>query len=292
MMKGYDLRGIGAIRILRPNRFFVIAPKSLWLAQTRFIDAISGTEMQMNNSGDTATAQRVSREFQLDAANPAGEWQSAEPVRFSADWQGNNDDKTLGSEVRVLWSPEMLHVRFACHYRELFVFEDSDPNGRRDYLWDRDVVEAFLQPADSMARAEESRAALGMTGEDTRHPMISYENVEKDFDAPYASYKEFEVAPNGMWIDLDIIPGGRGNLKSGLTRSVQIDEKSRIWTAELAIPMKSLTSKFHPKASWRVNFYRVEGKAEPRKYLAWQPTMAPQPNFHVPEKFGTLQFRE
>ena len=248
--------------------------------------------MQMSNSGDTTTAKRVSREIRLDAANAAREWQSAEPVRFSADWQGKNADKALETEVRILWSPEMLHVRFACHYLELFVFEDSDPNGRRDHLWDRDVAEAFLQPPDSMAGAEASRAALGMTGEDARHSRISYENVAKDFDAPYASYKEFEIAPNGMWIDLDIIPGRRGNLKSGLKRSVQIDEASKVWTAELAIPMKSLTAKFHPKASWRVNFYRVEGRAEPRKYLAWQPTMAPQPNYHVPEKFGTLQFRE
>ena len=246
----------------------------------------------MNNSSDTASAKRVSREIRPDAANPAREWQSAEPIRFSADWQGKNDNPALETEVRVLWSPEMLHVRFACHYLDLFVFEDSDPNGRRDYLWDRDVAEAFLKPPDSMAGGKERRAALGVTGEDAPHSMISYEDVEKDFDAPYASYKEFEVAPNGMWIDLDIIPGGRGNLKSGLTRSVQIDDTSKMWTAELAIPMKALTSKFQPMASWRVNFYRVEGKAEPRKYLAWRPTMAPQPNFHVPENFGTLQFRE
>ena len=248
--------------------------------------------MQMNNWGDTATTKRVSREIRLDAANPASEWQSAEPVRFSADWQGKNDNKALETEVRVLWSPEMLHVRFACHYLELFVFEDSDPNGRRDYLWDRDVAEVFLQPPDSMAGAEGSRAAFGMAGENARHSIICYQNVKNDFDAPYACYKELEVAPNGMWIDLDIIPGGRGNLKSGLTRSVHIDEESKVWTAELAIPMKSLTLKFDPMACWRVNFYRVEGKAEPRKYLAWQPTMAAQPNFHVPEKFGTLQFRE
>ena len=37
-------------------------------------------------------------------------------------------------------------MRFACRYRELYVFEDSDSDGRRDHLWDRDVAEAFLQP--------------------------------------------------------------------------------------------------------------------------------------------------
>jgi hypothetical protein len=26
--------------------------------------------------------------------------------------------------------------------------------------------------------------------------------------------------------------------------------------------------------------------------MAWQPTHTPQPNFHVPEKFGLLKFAE
>jgi alpha-galactosidase len=103
-------------------------------------------------------------------------------------------------------------------------------------------------------------------------------------------YREFEVSPNGMWIDLDIFPGGLADLKSGLKRSVYLDEKSHTWAAELAIPMKSLTPEFDPKSVWRVNFYRVEGRTEPRTYLAWLPTNTPQPNFHVPSAFGYLRF--
>jgi len=93
-----------------------------------------------------------------------------------------------------------------------------------------------------------------------------------------------------MWIDLDIFPGGLADLKSGMKRSVFLDEKARRWVAELAIPLKALTPRFDPKAVWRVNFYRVEGKEEPRAYLAWRPTGTPQPNFHVPAAFGTLRF--
>jgi alpha-galactosidase len=93
-----------------------------------------------------------------------------------------------------------------------------------------------------------------------------------------------------MWIDLDIFPGGRADLKSGLQRAVVLDEKSRVWTAELAIPMRAVTTKFDPSAIWRANFYRVEGRKEPRTYLAWQPTHTPQPNFHVPKAFGKLRF--
>jgi alpha-galactosidase len=198
----------------------------------------------------------IAREIQLDSANPAVEWRLATPIRFSADWQGKNGDPRLETEVRVLWSPSSLYLRFVCRYRDLFVFEDSDPNGRRDHLWDRDVAEAFLQPEPSSERR----------------------------------YKEFEVAPNGMWIDLDISPSGLADLKSGMTRSVHIDEQQRHWAAELAIPMTSLVASFDPAVTWRANFFRVEGQSEPRQYMAWQPTLTPQPNFHVPEAFGTLRF--
>ena len=191
-----------------------------------------------------------------DAADLASEWNNADPVSFCSDWQGKDPDPARNTEVRVLWSQRMLHLRFECRYRELFMFEDCDPNGRRDHLWDRDVAEAFLQPDPS-----------------------------KD-----GFYKEFEVSPNGMWIDLDIFPAGRADLKSGLQRSVMLQEGSRTWIAELAIPMKSLTAHFDPAAVWRANFYRVEGKKEPRAYLAWQPTNTPRPNFHVPSAFGRLRF--
>lgn len=201
-------------------------------------------------------ASRVFSGIRLDASHSAPEWQSAQPVNFNSDWQGKNPDPALETEVRVLWSPTALYLRFVCRYRELFVFEESEPNGRRDHLWDRDVAEAFLQPDPSVERF----------------------------------YKEFEVAPKGMWIDLDISPSGLADLKSGLTRSVHVDAKRKIWTAELAIPMQRLTASFDPKKIWRANFYRVEGKAEPRQYLAWQPTHTPQPNFHVPKAFGTLRF--
>ena len=158
----------------------------------------------------------------------------------------------------MLWSPETLYLRFDCCYQELFLFTDSDSNGRRDHLWDRDVAEAFLQPDLSQERY----------------------------------YKEFEVSPNGMWVDLNIFPGGRADLKSGMTRSVVLHEVQRSWRAVLAIPMRSVTASFDATAGWRVNFFRVEGPKEPRHYMAWQPTHSPQPNFHVPGAFGRMRFEK
>ena len=90
-------------------------------------------------------AMYVVEEIALDAAHPAPEWQSAHPVVFCCDWQGKNSDPERETQVRILWSHKILFLRFDCRYRELNVFEDSDPNGRRDHLWERDVAEAFLQ---------------------------------------------------------------------------------------------------------------------------------------------------
>src|SRR2546427_255620 len=70
----------------------------------------------------------------------------------------------------------------------------------------------------------------------------------------------------------------------------QGNDAAKIWVAELALPMKCFVARFDPAATWRVNFYRVEGAAEPRFYSAWQPTQTPAPNFHVPEAFGELVF--
>jgi len=206
---------------------------------------------------DTVTAVRVAHEIALDARHPAAEWQAAEAVSFCADWQGKNPDSSRQTQIRLLWTPTILYLRFECRYRELFVFEDSDANGRRDQLWDRDVAEAFLQP-------------------DPSRPHY---------------YRELEVSPNGMWVDLDIFPEGRRDLGSGLERSVWLDREHHVWAAELAIPMKALTVKFDAPAEWRVNFFRVEGAREPRFYSAWRATNTPQPNFHVPPAFGKLHFQ-
>jgi alpha-galactosidase len=212
----------------------------------------------MNAPNTTATAVRF-----LQSTDPQGfpqdsAWETAPPIRFNADWQGHHADPQRETEVRLLWSPETLYLKFHARYREITVFPDADPSDRRDHLWDRDVAEVFLQP-------------------DSSDPL---------------RYKEFEVSPNGMWIDLDLCHGQRRDLQSGLRRRVVLNQETHTWIAELALPMKSLTPSFDPAAIWRVNFFRVEGPAEPRFYSAWQPTQTPQPNFHVPEAFGKLFFAE
>lgn len=209
----------------------------------------------------TAIALALSGGLDKDGFPAPNAWENARPVRFDADWQGKNSDPQRSTEVRLLWTKETLFLRFQCRYRDLTTFSDSDPDGRRYQLWDRDVAEVFLQP---------------------------------DPPRPHR-YWEFEISPNGMWVDLDIDldkpPGHKGNPLSGMKSRVHVDEKQKIWTAEVALPMRTLAPNFSSQADWRVNFFRVEGPTEPRFYSSWQPTGTPKPSFHVPEVFGKLSFR-
>lgn len=208
------------------------------------------------NFARQAVAAPLTSPLKLNAADPSEQWKSAAPIEFLTDWQGKNPDPLRQTEVRVMWSAAALYLKFDCRFRETFVFPDAEPSGRRDGLWERDVAEVFLQP---------DRSQL-------------------------YRYKEFEVAPNGQWLDMDVCARQFRELQSGLERSVHLDSAKRQWVAELKIPMKSLTDTFNPSSVWYVNFYRVEGAREPRTYLAWCPTNTPQPDFHVPTAFGRLLF--
>ncbi len=207
---------------------------------------------------DAAFAVRLVTAVDAEGFPAERAWEMAPPVRFCADWQGKNSDPQRETEVRALWTREWLYLRFIARYRTITVYSDAEPNGRRDQLWDRDVCEVFLQPPGSKP----------------------------------GCYKEIEVAPNGFWIDLDIAPGKKQDLQSGLRRRANVDEQNKAWQAVVALPMKSLAERFEVPTVWRANFFRVEGASEPRFYSVWRPTNTPQPNFHVPEAFGGLVFTE
>jgi hypothetical protein len=184
------------------------------------------------------------------------DWQRAKPITFCHDWQGQNEDPHRSTAVRLLWTSNHIYLRFCCRYRSIHVFPNADSNGRRDELWNRDVVEVFLQ-ADR-------------------------------FGEKY--YKEFEVSPNRQWLDLDITPQGLRHIASGMRSNVSVEEEDKTWTAVIAIPIAAITSAFDPVQSWRVNFFRCEGVEPQRFYSAWQPTETEKPSFHIPQKFGWLRF--
>ncbi len=187
-------------------------------------------------------------------------WQQCQPVEIKHFWSGEPAPPARHAEARIYWSSEALHVRFVCAQQEPLVVSDNPQTEKKTLgLWDRDVCEIFLAP-------------------DPLNP---------------SRYFEFEAAPTGEWVDLGITvtPTGREtdwDFASGFTTAAKLEHD------QIMISMRIPWSEAIPKPKtgdlWRVNLFRCIGPEAPERYLAWLPTKTPEPNFHVPEAFGTLRF--
>jgi hypothetical protein len=187
-------------------------------------------------------------------------WGQCEPVQIDKYWSGEPAIESRHAEARICWSEDALHVRFIGRQHEpLIVTDRPDTDHETLGLWDRDVCEIFLAP-------------------DAAQPW---------------RYFEFEAAPTGEWVDLGITvtPEGRETdweFTSGLKTAAKLEGE------RLLVGMKIPWSESLPRPQrgdvWRVNVFRCVGPEAPERYLAWLPTRTPEPNFHVPDVFGTLRF--
>jgi hypothetical protein len=192
---------------------------------------------------------------QLD--HPA--WKGAQPIQITRKWSGEAAPVWRHAEARIVWSEESLVVRFVCRQNEPLVVNSNPQLDKKTIgLWERDVCEIFIAP---------------------------------DPDLP-ARYFEFEAAPTGEWVDLDInfAPEGRKTdfgFHSGMTAATSVENDQVI--IAMCIPWSASIPKPQRGDAWRVNLFRCVG-TENERYLAWRPTYTPEPNFHVPEVFGRLDF--
>src|SRR6476659_2377467 len=187
------------------------------------------------------------------------EWTRADPIQITRKWSGAKAPDWRHTEARIIWTDESLLVRFLCLQEEPLTV---NPNPKLDKktirLWDWDVCEIFIAP-------------------DPQTPK---------------RYFEFEASPQGEWVDLAISfePAGRVTdfeFHSGMTTATLLVEQQL--SVAMQIPWSVVLPRPQEGDVWRVNLFRCVGTGEDR-YLAWQPTYAPEPNFHVPEVFGRLEF--
>jgi hypothetical protein len=205
----------------------------------------------------------VSKAPELNTDPQSPTWAHAASAWMIKDCTHQIDYPGLKTEVRGFWTDSDLYLLFVSPYTVLNLWLPADNSKDRLKLWDRDVVEFFL-------------------GDD-------WTNIKH--------YREYEIAPTGDWVDLDIDLGkdiSNANWNSGFQKLGRIDEQKHIWYAAARIPLSSVSEKpITPGTKWRANLYRIDGLGEDpqRHFMCWQPTCVVNrdPN-HVPEHFGTLIF--
>jgi len=163
------------------------------------------------------------------------------------------------TEIRARWTDRFLFFLFTCPYETLYLKQEPSTDQETNLLWNWDVAEVFI-------------------GAD-------FERIRR--------YKEFQVSPQGEWVDLDInreTPGEEigWRWQSGMSVEARVDRARKIWYGAMKIPFASIDVR--PAATgqeFRLNLFRLQGPPPDRKYIAWQPTGAL--NYHIPEKFGRLR---
>jgi hypothetical protein len=201
---------------------------------------------------------RADSDPHLDTDPISAFWRGAQPIYMDANAHGKPEPK-YRTEIRTRWTEKNLYILFACPYEKLHLKPDPNRSSETNELWNWDVAEAFI-------------------GSD-------FKNIRR--------YKEFELSPQGEWVDLDIDldkphddAGWKWN--SGLEVSARVDEATHIWYGAMRIPYAAIDAR--PAAVGnilRINFFRCQGPTATRHYIAWQAPM--KDSFHVPERFGTIE---
>ncbi len=185
-------------------------------------------------------------------------WQGGRGVYAERDTYGKPLPR-YRTQVRSRWTRNNLYFLFICPYDTLYLKPHPATSTETFQLWDWDVAEVFI-------------------GSD-------FQNIRR--------YKEFEVSPQGEWIDLDIDltkpqheEGWKWN--SGFQVSTRIDHAAKTWYAAMRIPFAAIDQRQPADGvTFRINLFRTQGPPSQRKYIVWQPTMSG--SFHVPERFGILK---
>ncbi len=196
-------------------------------------------------------------EFELTADPATPHWRTAKPSVLDRSAFGG--PLPFGrTEVRSRWTRDSLYLLYSCPFDSLNL--KSDPVTDRDtpQLWNWDVAEAFIG------------APTGDIGQ----------------------YREYQISPQGEWVDLDIDvvhpkPDGGIGWNSGYQVKARIDRAAKVWYGEMRIPLRSIApAQWKAGDRMRLGLFRIAGAPPDRTLVAWQPSF--RRNFHVPEAFGTL----
>jgi Carbohydrate family 9 binding domain-like len=194
----------------------------------------------------------------LDTNPTSSFWRGSLPIYMDADAHGKPDPK-YRTEIRTRWTKQNLYFLFVCPYEELNLKPNPNTSAETNELWNWDVAEAF---------------------------------IGADFN-DIGRYKEFELSPQGEWIDLDIDlhkprdeEGWKWN--SSFAVSVRIEKAAHVWYGAMRIPYSAIDTRPATAGNiLRINLFRSQGPTSARHQIAWQAPMSD--SFHVPERFGLLK---
>ena len=209
-----------------------------------------------------------------------------EPAGFTGDWEGPvwgaveaieiknfmgiEPEHKPRTEAKVLYDDEFIYVIF--RVEDNFVRAVAERN--YDKVWEDSCVEFFFTPGEDIS----------------------------------GGYFNFEMNCGGTFLFCHQSSRGRdvkrfseeelGGIKIYHSEEKIVEpekQKPTAWVVEYGVPIDIL-KKFSEVArpgsvvNWRANFYKCGDKTSKPHWLTWSVVDFPEPNFHLPEFFGWLEF--
>jgi hypothetical protein len=180
--------------------------------------------------GQTIPSLWSDSDSRLDTDASSAFWRGSEANYMDSGPHGKPDPK-YRTEIRTRWTDKNLYFLFICPYEELYLKPNPVTSAETNELWNWDVAEAFI-------------------GSDFEH---------------IRQYKEFEISPQGEWVDLDIDldhrhPEGGWKWNSGFEVAARIDENAHVWYGAMKIPYSAIDSRPATAGNLlRINLFRSQG---------------------------------
>jgi Carbohydrate family 9 binding domain-like len=228
-----------------------------WLVAACLL-VLGGTGYAQDMGSGAFKSVYAAHDVSLETNPESAFWRGAEPVYAEVDTHGKLVPNHR-TEVRSRWTKDNLYLLFVCPYEELHLKPSPNTLAETNELWNWDVAELFIG--------------------------FDFQNIRR--------YKEFEVSPQGEWVDLDIDLASPHHedgwtWNSGFKVAARIDSKAKIWYGVMRIPFAAIDERAPAAGNvFRANLFRGQGPPERQRSIAWKAPM--RDTFHTPERFGQLE---
>ena len=210
----------------------------------------------------------------------------SEPIKIDADWDklawantpsiplqnymGEEPKHRPETQIKMAYDTEAIYLIFQVHDQHV----RSIWQNYQEDVWQDSCVEFFFTP-----NTEESG---------------NYFNLETNCGG--TALFAFQTGPRQGEIRIPENEFGQIKLAHSMPKVVNPEiNGSTIWTIEYRLPW-SMLEKYcaveppTPGVIWKANFYKIADETSHPHYLTWAPVEVPEPDFHLPKFFGSLEF--
>ena len=230
-----------------------------------FRAGVAGKEKPM-----TYQVQRVAQPIAIDADWDKPAWQAIQPLELTY-YMGEKPEHLPPTQAKLAYDDQAIYVIFRVQdkYVRAVAAKHQDPVCRDS------CAEFFFTPGTDVKKG--------------------YFNLEMNCGG--TMLLNFQTIPRR---GTPIAPADIDRIQVAHTMPKIVDPERvgpTAWTIEYRLPLDLLPTympeavKPAPGVTWRANFFKCGDQTSHPHWLTWSFVDRPRPDFHVPECFGTLEFR-